>query len=179
MAPPAVLVVTGASGSGKTTLVDAIQARALAGVRCYHFDSVGVPSVGRMMAEYGSPQAWQIATTRRWIETLAANADAARVAILEGQVRPDVVMEAFASSGIEHRRILLVDCAPETRTARLRGTAHEDERLAPQMNTWAAYLRGQADALRLPVLETTGLTVAEAADRVAEQALALLETGGS
>jgi hypothetical protein len=47
------------------------------------------------------------------------------------------------------------------------------------MNTWAAYLRGQADALHLPVLETTGLTVAEAADRVAEQALALLETGGS
>jgi uncharacterized protein YPO0396 len=178
MAPPAVLVVTGASGSGKTTLVDAIQARALAGVRCYHFDSIGVPSVGRMMAEYGSPQAWQVATTRRWIETLAANADAARVAILEGQMRPDVVEEAFTSSGIERGRILLVDCAPEVQAARLRGTAHE-ERLTPQMTTWAAYLRGQADALRLPVLDTTGLSVAEAADQVAAQALALLGPGGS
>jgi hypothetical protein len=32
------------------------------------------------------------------------------------------------------------------------------------MATWAAYLRGQADALGLPILDTTHLTVAEAAE---------------
>jgi len=179
MAPPTVLVVTGASGVGKTTLVDAIQSRALAGVRCYHFDSVGVPSVGRMLAEFGSPQAWQVAMTHRWIATLAANADQVRLAILEGQVRPDVVREAFVSSGIERGGIVLVDCAPEVRAARLRGASPESERIAPQMNTWAAYLRGQADALQLPVLDSTGLSVGEAADQVAAQALALLGPSGS
>jgi hypothetical protein len=179
MAPPAVLVLTGASGAGKTTLVDAIQARGLAGVRCYHFDSIGVPSVGRMLAEFGSPQAWQVATTHRWIESLAATGDATHVAILEGQMRPDVVREAFASSGIVHGDVVVVDCAPEVRSARLQGSHGETERGVAQMNTWAAYLRGQADALRLPVLDTTSLSVGEAADQVATRALALLESAGS
>jgi adenylylsulfate kinase-like enzyme len=41
---PAILVVTGASGSGKTAAVRALDARDLPGVRCYYFDTVGVPS---------------------------------------------------------------------------------------------------------------------------------------
>jgi hypothetical protein len=32
------------------------------------------------------------------------------------------------------------------------------------MAGWAGYLRGQADALGLPVLDTTRLTIAEATD---------------
>lgn len=175
MAPPAVLVITGASGSGKSTLTDAVQARGLPGVRCYHFDAVGVPSVGRMVAEFGSPQAWQVATTHRWIDTLAANADQARLALLEGQMRPDVVQDAFASVGVRRGGILLLDCAPEVREERLRGTVDPPERIGTQMNAWAAYLRGQADALHLPVLDTTGLSIEDAADRVAAQGLALLE----
>ena len=34
------------------------------------------------------------------------------------------------------------------------------------MDAWAAYLRGQADALGLPVIGTTMLTVAEAAQQL-------------
>jgi hypothetical protein len=34
------------------------------------------------------------------------------------------------------------------------------------MDSWAAYLRGQADALHLVVIDTTTLTVAEAADEL-------------
>jgi hypothetical protein len=34
------------------------------------------------------------------------------------------------------------------------------------MDSWAAYLRGQADALGLPIVDTTALTVDEAALRL-------------
>jgi len=34
------------------------------------------------------------------------------------------------------------------------------------MNNWAAYLRGQADALHLDVIDTTSLTVTEVAARL-------------
>jgi hypothetical protein len=34
------------------------------------------------------------------------------------------------------------------------------------MTSWAAYLRGQADARNLPVIETTTLTVDEVADEL-------------
>ena len=44
--PVSVLVVTGASGAGKTASVEALAARALPGVRCFHFDSIGVPIHG-------------------------------------------------------------------------------------------------------------------------------------
>ena len=45
---PVVLVVTGASGAGKTTLVRALAGREFSGVRCYYFDSIGVPSAELM-----------------------------------------------------------------------------------------------------------------------------------
>ena len=41
------------------------------------------------------------------------------------------------------------------------------------MEGWAAYLRGQADALGLPVIETDGLTVEEVAARIETIALAV------
>jgi hypothetical protein len=34
------------------------------------------------------------------------------------------------------------------------------------MDNWAAYLRGQADALGLPIVDTTELTIAEATDHL-------------
>jgi hypothetical protein len=35
------------------------------------------------------------------------------------------------------------------------------------MDSWAAYLRGQADALNLPVIDTTDLEIDAAADALA------------
>jgi hypothetical protein len=36
------------------------------------------------------------------------------------------------------------------------------------MDAWAAYLRGQADALALPVLDSTNRSIAEVADLLRE-----------
>ena len=44
MSVPRLLVVTGASGAGKTATVQALDARAVPGVQCFHFDSIGVPT---------------------------------------------------------------------------------------------------------------------------------------
>jgi hypothetical protein len=160
-------------------VIDAVEARGLPGVRCYHFDAIGVPSLARMVAEFGSPQAWQVTTTHQWIGSLAANPDQNRVAILEGQVRPSVVRDAFGSHGVTRSGILLLDCAPEVRQARLpQESRDQPDRTAPAMHTWAAYLRGQADALGLPVLDTTELSIEQAADRVVSLALSLLEPSG-
>jgi hypothetical protein len=47
------------------------------------------------------------------------------------------------------------------------------------MDNWAAYLRGQADALKLTVIDTSVLTVAEAAKQLEGIVLQLLESEAS
>ena len=42
------------------------------------------------------------------------------------------------------------------------------------MDPWAAYLRGQADALKLKVIDTTALTISQAADQLEFYALSLI-----
>ena len=154
--------MTGASGVGKTTLVRALDAQAIPGLRCHYFDSIGVPPVTHMTAQFGSPETWQQSTTERWVTYLVANETGTRVALLEGQLRPSEVRAAFARQGITRGRILLVDCDHEARDARLRNERGQPELATPRMAAWAAYLRGQADALELPIFDTTQLTLAQA-----------------
>jgi dephospho-CoA kinase len=160
------VVVTGASGAGKTTLVRAVEARNLHNVACYYFDSVGVPPVEAMTAEFGSPEEWQAATTNRWIADLAVDNDPNRIAVLDGQVRPSVVVAAFKEHGVSRGNILLIDCSQEIREARVRSERGQPELASPAMTTWAAYLRGQADALGLSILDTTQLTVEQALEEL-------------
>jgi len=157
-----IVVVTGASGAGKTTLVRALEARNLPGIQCHYFDSAGVPPPEVMTAEFGSPENWQAATTHRWIAELAKQGGPDGVAVLEGQVRPSVVRAAFARYGVARGGVVLIDCSQEIRDARLRDERRQPGLASPQMAAWAAYLRGQADALDLPVLDTTHLSVADA-----------------
>jgi len=165
MTTPSILVVTGASGSGKTATVQALEARALSGVRCYYFDSVGVPS-----AEFrgsGGPEGWQAVTTREWIRRLAADPDRAEVYVLDGQTRPSFVRSAVEVIHGARVQIVLLECAPAARHARLVGPRGQPELSNPQMDSWAAYLRGQADDLNLPVIDTTNLGIDAAVDALA------------
>jgi len=157
-------VVTGASGVGKTTLVHALEERRLPGVRCYYFDSVGVPEPEEMRAKFGSGEAWQAATTERWIAHLVQNPDGAQVMVLDGQIRPSEVVAAFGRHSVTRGKILLIDCRHEVREARLTGPRGQPDLASPRMAAWAAYLRGQADALALPILDTSELSVADAAE---------------
>ena len=115
-----------------------------------------------MRAAFGSDEAWQAATTERWIAHLAGNPDGAPVMVLDGQIRPSEVAAAFRRHAVTRGRILLIDCSHEVREGRLRGERAQPDLASPRMAAWAAYLRGQADALDLPILDTSELSVAEA-----------------
>ena len=164
MSAPAILVVTGASGAGKTATVRALDARGVPGVRCYYLDAIGVPSIDEMHRDFGSPERWQAVATRRWVDHFAANPDDAELCVLDGQTRPTFVRSAAQDAGIHVARIVLLDCTPAVRRARLTGPRDQPGLSNPQMDCWAAYLRGQADALELPVIDTTDIGIEAAAD---------------
>ena len=157
------LFVIGASGAGKTAAVQALAQQQLSGVGCYHFDSIGVPSPQVMAQEWGGGERWQEETTTRWIERLAANPDQVEIAVLEGQTRPSFIQPSIQRLGVRRSRILLLDCQPAIRGARLAGPRAQPELSNARMDAWAAYLRGQADALELPVLDSTNRSIAEVA----------------
>jgi hypothetical protein len=160
----AILVVTGASGSGKTTTVRALETRTLPGVRCYYFDAVGVPAAAVLERGFGTPESWQAVTTRTWLDRLAADPDSADIYVLDGQTRPSFVRNAIERVGAVLVRVVLLDCAAHVRHARLAGPRGQPELSNPRMDCWAAYLRGQADALELPVIDTTNLGIDAAVD---------------
>jgi len=151
---PAILVVVGASGAGKTTLVGRLASLGLPGVGCYHFDTIGIPAPDDpRFADGAAFQAWALG---EWVSRLVRNDDGVRVAVLDASVRPSAVRDAFARHGVSRGGVVLVDCEYEERNARLRGPRGQPELATPRMDTWAAYLRGQADALELPIVHTTG-----------------------
>jgi len=161
-----ILVITGASGAGKTTAVNALDARNVPGVRCFFFDSIGVPGVEVMERDFGSGEQWQAFATGDWIARLGALPDEVCVAVLDGQTRPSFVFAAAGRAARRQVHVVLLDCSPEIRASRLAGARQQPELASERMNNWAAYLRGQADALRLDVIDTSSLTVDEVADRL-------------
>jgi hypothetical protein len=165
---PRVLVVTGASGAGKTATVEALDARGLDGVQCFHFDAIGVPTVEVMERDFGGPERWQASATAEWLARLAALPESIRVAVLDGQTRPSFVFAAAGRVAPATVHVVLLDCSSEVRASRLAGPRGQPELANARMDEWAAYLRGQADALELTVIDTSLSTIAESAERLAE-----------
>jgi dephospho-CoA kinase len=158
-----ILVVTGASGAGKTATVRALDARAVPGIQCFHVDSIGVPTADVMERDFGGVEQWQESATAEWLARLSGLPDDVNVAVLDAQTRPSFVFSAAAQALPRVVNVVLVECSPRVRAERLRGPRQQPELVTAQMDQWAAYLRAQADALGLPVISTTTLTVAAAA----------------
>ena len=173
--PPAILFVIGASGAGKTAAVRALAARSLPNVRCYYFDSIGVPSPAVMERDWGGGERWQEEMTKQWIDRLAADPANGELAVLDGQTRPSFIQPHLARRGIRRARIVLLDCPANVRDARLRGERGQPELATEPMDAWAVYLRGQAETLGLRVVDTSTLAVQQVADILEEEALTLLK----
>ncbi|MEO5815611.1 MAG: hypothetical protein ABIT20_10060 [Gemmatimonadaceae bacterium] len=125
-----------------------------------------MPSAEVMQAEFGGGEKWQAVATTEWVRRLGELPEETRVAILDGQTRPSFVFAA-ATASRRAVHVVLLDCDPETRATRLRGPRGQPELATAQMDAWAAYLRAQADALQVPVIDTSSLSVDEAADKLA------------
>ena len=167
-----VLFLVGASGSGKTAVLRHLRALPDFQAACYFFDDIGVPSPEELRALDSAGVSWQARATRAWMEKLAAAPD--KLAVLEGQTTPTNIAAEAERVGIRRCLTMLLDCDAATRYRRL-ALRGQPELANPRMDNWAAYLRGQADALRLPVIDTSTLSVDEVAAMVRTFAERLLE----
>ena len=166
MTEKALYFITGASASGKTVLLkEVIKSRS--DLKTWFFDSIGVPGLEEMKACFGGPEKWQVHAAREWIRKLGESEDEGFV-ILEGQVRPSVVLEAAQAEGFTELHITLITCSHVERKRRLHEERAQPELDHLDMYAWAAYLQGQADALKLEVIDTTGLSIKEAAVLLSE-----------
>jgi len=175
----AILFVTGASGSGKTAAIERLKRQDKWRDCCHIFDSVGVPSESQLEALELDGESWQRNTISHWIKTLKGMTSP--MSILEGQMRPSWIQEILSDQSIARASILLLDCGDTVRERRLVHFRNQPELATRDMYKWAAYLRGQADALELPVLDTSELTLDDIAQQIAVRALSLgrIETRNS
>ena len=147
---PAILVLTGASGAGKTTLIHKLNALAIPGVEGINCDRVKIEA----HKTAGSTDQ-QAEILRYWISQLSQQEKRIELAVLDTQIRPHRALEVLNQAGILHAQIVLVDCDPAKRNERLHMDRSQPELANPQMDCWAAYLRGQADALNLSIIDTS------------------------
>jgi ABC-type arginine transport system ATPase subunit len=148
--PPAILVLTGASGAGKTTLALKLNELDIPGVKGINCDRVEVK-----LDETAGATDRQSEILRYWISHLRQPETGIELAVLDTQIRPHRALEVLSQAAIDYAQIILVDCDPVKRNERLHVERGQPELANPQMDCWAAYLRGQADALKLSIIDTS------------------------
>jgi len=163
------VVLIGASGSGKTTIATAIEQRHGNEVRVYYFDRIGVLPVERMVAEYGSGEAWQRAKTLEWMAKLAPLWGSGAGLLFEGQTRLSFLAEAAEAAEIASFSPILVDCDDETRVKRLYLERQQPELANEKMMNWANYLRREAKERGCDILDTSRITPDESVAYVMAQ----------
>jgi len=148
--PPAIIVLTGASGAGKTTLISTLNDLAIPGVKGINCDRVKIEE-----DETADSSDRQVNVLRYWINSLSQPETGIELAVLDTQIRPHRALEVLNEAAIDCAQIVLVDCDPVKRNERLYIHRGQPELANPQMDCWAAYLRGQADALKLAIIDTS------------------------
>ena len=166
MTKNALYFLTGSSGSGKTTLFRGVISSFFPGLTFYHCDHFGVPSIEEMNDKFGGAEEWQAHHVRQWVRKIAESDST--LTILDSQARPTVIQSAVKDYGLSMLHITLIDCGHEERRRRLLHDRLQPELDHLDMYAWAAYLRGQADALNLEIIDTTSATVEESTKELAQ-----------
>jgi hypothetical protein len=151
MSQAALYFLTGSLASGKTTLLKRVAAERFPGLWTGHVDASGSPGRGV-----------------EWVALAATPpAGSSPLLVVDGQERPSLMLEAARDAGLQHFHIVLVDCGHDERRRRLMVDRRQPEWDRLDTYAWAAYLRGQADALGLEIIDTTGEPVADSVAKVA------------
>ena len=146
----AAYILIGSSGSGKTTLLRRVVRDFFPDLVYAHFDDFPAPSREEVERNGGTEQ-WQTYNAYEWIRrTAEANT---QLTVLDAQARPSVLQRAASKYALPALHITLLDCGHEERRRRLLQRSPELDQL--DTYAWAAYLRGQADALGLEIIDTT------------------------
>ncbi|MGC1879231.1 MAG: AAA family ATPase [Rhabdochlamydiaceae bacterium] len=155
-----ILFLIGASGSGKTTTLKKLERQGLANFKILHFDSIGVPSMQEMEAQYGSPEEWQKAKTSEWVSIIKKDFLPNINILFDGQTRPSFIEKACHENGIAEFEIILFDCSDDERKRRLieRGQSNlADE----NMMNWAKYLRKECQDRGYLIIDNTSMKIEE------------------
>jgi ABC-type taurine transport system ATPase subunit len=159
---PAILVLTGASGAGKSTMMKGLESMNVPGVACFECDRIYFELPPEVRADGAAAQD---AILTHWVAQ-ASGQRGLRLALLNTQIRPQRAQVLLTQLGVRSYQVVLVDCESEERNARLRGPRAQPELAIAQMDCWAAYLRGQADALGIEVIDTSRAASADAVARL-------------
>jgi len=144
MPQSALYFITGSPGAGKTTLLKRVVADHYPALWTGHVDAGDSPGRGTA-----------------WIERATyPPAGASSLLVVDGQERPHLLLQAARELGLKALHILLIDCDHGERRRRLLEDRKQPELDHQDVYCWAAYLRGQADALDLEVLDTTQQDIA-------------------
>lgn len=159
------VLLTGASGAGKTTIARSVENLGLPNCEVHFFDSIGVPSVEQMRREFGPGHepggAWQRAMTLQWMRRIRTILDRGASVLLEGQMRTAFIREALTENQISSAHVILLDCDDATRAKRLRVHRSQADLANRDMMNWAHYLREEAYAADVRILDTARLPIAE------------------
>lgn len=120
----------------------------------HYFDQIGVPSNEQMVAEFGSGEKWQEATTHKWVERISKIRNKALV-VFEGQYHPKYAHDAIAKFGLRDFQLAVVTADIEVWTRRLIGPRGQPDLVTNDMRNWAKLLRDETVRLGGSIIDTS------------------------
>ena len=152
---------------GKTSAMKALGKRR-PDIILRHFDPIDAAPVKAMVNKNFSGEQWQRQMTMAWVKRIKAESLDHAPVILDGQTRQSFIEEACRLEGLYDYKIVLFHCEDDVRDARVIARGHP-ELANSKMANWAKYLRQWALDRGDVVIETTALTIEEAADELQKQ----------
>jgi len=118
-----------------------------------------------MVEKSVSGEEWQRQMTIAWVKQIKAESLEHAPVVLDGQTRQTFIEEACRMAGLSDYKIILFHCEDRVRDARVIARGQPD--LANgKMANWAKHLRQWALDRGDAIIDTTALTMDEAADEL-------------
>ena len=148
---------------GKTTLLQNLKEKYTGNTawEFLHFDSIGVPSNEEMVKEYGSGENWQRAKTFEWIERMVNGYSNKEMVVMDGQSNMEFIKAGFEKQNFTNYKIILIDCEQDIMIKRLIDERQQAWLASEDMKNWLKFLRNQAQALNISIIDTSKITPLE------------------